>query len=97
MVRHYCDGRQWLEPPTAQDIADVDDDVAEVTRHWGLPAPPPRGWDFIAVLPNDITVREVYGTVNGALETVPVTQPTAAAGAALTALAQLLHRTQVQP
>lgn len=97
MVRHDCDGRQWLEPPTAEDIADVDDHVAEVAHHWGLPTPPPRGWDFIAVLPTDITIDQVYGTVNDALETLPVTQPTAAAAAALTALAQLLHRTQVQP
>lgn len=69
----------------------MDDDVAEAANHWGLPTPH-RGWDFIAVLPAGVTVRQVTGAVNSALELIPVTQPAAEAAAALAAIDELLTR-----
>lgn len=92
MSRHHdSDGRSWVAPTTDEDLAWVNGGVVEGATRWGLPAPH-VGYDFIAVLPASVSVRQLTGAVNGALQPIPVTDPAAEAAAALAAIDELLTR-----
>lgn len=65
MTRHERNGRRWVAPTTEEDLAWIDEHLIDGTTRWGLPAPPVR-WDFVAVLPETVTLRRVTGAVNGA-------------------------------